>query len=350
MTKKPIAIISNDWHIRKDNHTQILDLVQQKIDLARQLKVDKLFILGDIFESRNEQPLGNLKVFEEMLRMFSDNSLKPYIIPGNHDKVDYKSPHSYLDAYYFHPACELTTSSDTLNVDKYNFILVPFFDNEIWIDMVGQAYSKIIVPNDNVILLSHQAVQGSVNNDGSIVDSSITLNLLKPFKKVFLGHYHNEQKVGSNVFHLPSVCQNNYGENDNKGFTILYDDLSYKIHHTKYKGFKTVSVDITGMDRNKLNEVVDSNIDKDNNIRLIITGEQDQIKSLNLQSIKQKGLDVKVEQKEIDTSIMEVEEGKIPEFNDTSILEEFKIFCEKNGYTDTQVGLKYLQQKLQTNG
>lgn len=346
MTKKPIAIISNDWHIRKDNHTQILDLVQQKIDLAKQLKVDKLFILGDIFESRNEQPLGNLKVFEKMLDLFNENDLKAYIIPGNHDKVDYKLDHSYLDAYQYHPSIKLVQDSYYVPLDKYSLFILPFFDNEEWI----KKCSNVIRECGPDVLLSHQAVQGSVNNDGSKVDSTITIDLLKPFKKVFLGHYHNEHKVGKNIFHLPSVCQNNYGENDNKGFTILYDDLSYKIHQTQFKKFRTIPIDITGMDKKRFDEVVSSSQDENINTRLVITGEQDQIKSLNLQSIKQKGLDVKVEQKEINTSIIEVEEGKIPEFNDTSILEEFKVFCEKNEYTDTKTGLKYIQQKLQING
>ena len=55
------------------------------------------------------------------------------------------------------------------------------------------------------ILGTHIAVTGSVNNDGTHVSSTISPKLFKNYFKVFSGHYHNQQKIGSNLLDLISL-------------------------------------------------------------------------------------------------------------------------------------------------
>lgn len=79
------------------------------------------------------------------------------------------------------------------------------------------------------VLFGHFAVTGSRNNDRSVVENNIKPSSFKDFKKVYLGHYHDYQQVGSNIFHLGSLQQNNFGEDESKGFWMLYDDCTIEL-------------------------------------------------------------------------------------------------------------------------
>lgn len=50
---------------------------------------------------------------------------------------------------------------------------------------------------------------------------------------MYLGHYHDYQQVGSNIFHLGSLQQNNFGEDESKGFWMLYDDCTVELLKSK---------------------------------------------------------------------------------------------------------------------
>lgn len=75
--------------------------------------------------------------------------------------------------------------------------------------------------------------------DGTEVKSELKPSMFEMFKKVYLGHYHNYQRVGSNIYHLGSVQQNNFGEDEKKGFWLLDSDLEVDlIPSTKGTVFK----------------------------------------------------------------------------------------------------------------
>lgn len=344
--KKPVTVIFNDLHIRRDNRDQVIDLMRQLISLTKSLKLDEVYGLGDFFESRNEQPLFNLTTLDVVLDMFEEEGIVLNAIPGNHDKVNYRSQESYLDSYRHHPSLRLIRGSkvDVIDGLKYPVLLVPFFANEEWLKEIDRYKDK-----PNMILFSHIAFDGSINNDGTKVESPINLEIAKRFSKVFLGHYHNHHKVGKNVFHLPSTHQNNHGENLDKGFTVIYDDLSYEIIGSKFKEYRTVSIDTTNLSISEVNKLIDkAQKDQSNgsNVRIKITGEQDQLKSIDFTSIKRSGISVDILQKDIEASIDSAEDGEVVEFDSSSIQEEFDKFCDGKGYTDKNTGLSYLLKKL----
>jgi len=45
--KQPIALFSNDWHLKKDNIDKIKDLVKQKCELASKAYKDELVKLNE---------------------------------------------------------------------------------------------------------------------------------------------------------------------------------------------------------------------------------------------------------------------------------------------------------------
>jgi DNA repair exonuclease SbcCD nuclease subunit len=343
--KKEITIISTDWHIKKDNVSIIKDLISQKIELAKLLKIDKVFCLGDVFQSRQEQPLSVLKCFEDCLDLFKKAEIKLICIPGNHDKTNYDSRDSFLDSFSWHPALSLTREAAIVKIGEITFRMIPFFNDEVFTDIHKKSIDKIPIKK-NEVLLSHMAVVGSINNDGSKVEKSIDPKSFKGYELTLLGHYHNYHKVSGEVYHIPSLYQKDYSEDNNKGFTIVYDDLSFEIKNSIFKEYKTIDIDLDTVSAKEFKETI-SKIDVDESFyRLKLKGSVEKVNSVKSDELKIMGFSVKKEAKDIEVSIEEVEAGNFVEFTDSAIIEEFQIFCEKEKYEDIEKGNNYLKKKL----
>lgn len=343
--KKVLSIISTDWHIRKDNIQIIKDLISQKIELAKSLNINKVLCLGDVFQSRQEQPLSVLKCFEDCLDMFQKADIKLVCIPGNHDKTNYDSRDSFLDSFTWHPALTLIREGALIKMGEITFRMIPFFSDEVFKEIHLKSIEKAPIKKKEV-LLSHMSVVGSINNDGSKVEKSIDPELFKGYELTLLGHYHNYHKVSGEVYHIPSLSQKDYSENDNKGFTIIYDDLSFEIKPSTFKKYKTVDIDLDAVSPKEFKETI-SKIDVEESFyRLKLKGSVEKVNSVKSDELKLMGFSVKKETKDIEISIEEVESGNFVEFTDSAIIEEFQIFCEKEKYEDIEKGNNYLKKKL----
>lgn len=342
---KTISVISNDWHLNKNNIDQIIDLVSQQCELAAELKVDNLICLGDVFDSRNAQPIEVLDTFLELLDLIGDYGLTLYAIPGNHDKVNYSSKISYLRQYRDHKNFKLFDSPGKIKLPEYdlNLHFIPFFNEEVWINHYNNYIEENSFKGTN-ILLTHIATIGSRNNDGSIVESNINGNLFLPFNKVLSGHYHNRQQIG-NFYHLPSIQQNNFGEDPDKGFTILNSDGTISLFKSKFKEFIKVTIDLETNSWEDVTLLTKTYKDNSNNVRFEFKGPENLLKSINKEEFTSIGIDVKTKIKEIDQDIEFAETEEVVELNAASIYELFDKFCEQENI-DKTVGIKYLNNKL----
>lgn len=351
--KKAIAILSTDWHIKRENINQIKDLFEQKCKLANKLGVRDLFCLGDIFESRIAQRQDVLTAFEEILQMLVKYDLSLTIIPGNHDKTDYNDKGSFLIPFKHHRKLVLIELMGSIPMPDsgINFYFIPFFSESIWVDK----FNELI--NDDLhfdakgkhknILLTHIAVTGSRNNDGTLVSSGISTKMFKPFFKVFSGHYHDQQKIGENFYHIPSIQQNNFGEDRDKGFTVIYDDGSHELIHSNFKEYINVKFDlddINYLDIINSKDVYDS---VNNYIRFTIKGSENKLKAINKEEFISRGIDVKLINREIEQTLKYAEQ-EVTELNSSTIIDEFNKFCEKEDI-DYEQGMNYLKQILKWN-
>lgn len=331
--KKPILVVSNDWHIDEKTLEVIPGLISQKIALANKLGVKNLVCAGDIFQSRKAQKESVLNCFKAILDEVHANKMMIYVIPGNHDKTDYSSYSSFLDPFSSHPALKLITETTKISFSFVECYFVPFFEEGLWLE----EFNKVNEPYN--ILFSHIAVSGSVNNNRTKVDSTITPKIFKG-KRVLLGHYHNYQDVTPNIHHLPSLQQNNFGEDTNKGFTVVYDDCSFDIVNSDFKKYVTYSIDIRDLEfKQKMNQYLDET--KDSYIKVKITGPRSEIKGVDLDFYKASGI-------KIDTIFDEliVQGTEVIDLSDANtVLEHFSLFCQERDI-DEITGLNYLNRVL----
>ena len=339
--KNAIALISTDWHLNRSNLDDILSLINEKCQLAKKLNLKYIICLGDVFESRISQRMDVLITFSKILKICEEYDLILVCIPGNHDKTDYLSELSFLSPSAFHPSLKLVENYATFQVDKFQFHFIPYFsENEKYVE-----YLKKVKYKGNDILFSHIAVQGSINNDGTAIDNDLSLTMFKEFVAVYLGHYHNYQQLGQNFHHLPSIKQNNFGENENKGFIILYDDLSIEIVKGKSKRYRTVKINLDEVNSAGVKKIVKPYDPKNMHVRLVFEGSEEKIKSFNSTPYQERGFVVKTDQNDIQVSTAVIDTNEMVRYNLDHMTKLFKTFCDQKdlSYPD---GIKYFNAAI----
>lgn len=350
MSKKPIAVISTDWHIKRENKSEILELITQKCELAKKLNVKHLICLGDVLDSRIAQREEILTTFSEIIDIVEECKLKLIVISGNHDKTDYSSINSFLKPYKGRNGLMLIEIMGGVPFieEKIELNFIPFFDEDIWLEKFKDFVDCLdFKQNSDIkhILCTHIAITGSTNNDGKPASSKISQKLFKDFFKVFSGHYHNQQKIGSNFYHLPSIQQNNFGEDNEKGFTVLYSDGSHELVKSNFKEFIKINIDLDNCSEEDLRVLKTKYKGSDNNIRFELIGSENMLKLINKDDFISLGIDVKTKSKEIIDDILYLESNEVIEHTKDSIVEAFKDFCDKEKLNYEQ-GIIYLKKKL----
>lgn len=338
--KNPLVIISTDWHLKESNINEILNVAEQEVTLANELKVDEVFWLGDMFDSRISQRQEVLSALDKIINIHSQAGIKITCIPGNHDKTDYTSDISFLTPFRYHPNFRLIESPEKYFIlNDVPMFFVPYYQTDVWVEKYNSLNAK------GGILFSHTAIEGSINNDGTLVQSSIKASMFSDLKKVFLGHYHNAQQPARNVFHLPSVMQNNFGEDEEKGFTVLYDDLSFDLIKSDFKPYREIVVDTLSVSRKEIENL--SKEPTDNvHLRITLKGDRQSIKAINKKLFTDNGINVKIKYNDIDVDDNILEEAVCRELSDGDIVDKFKTFCTSKNY-NLEEGLLILNRVMQ---
>jgi DNA repair exonuclease SbcCD nuclease subunit len=213
-------IILTDTHIDENNIEVNKSVFRQTCEYCVERGVKRIIHTGDFFRSRKSQTLENLKDgFMEILDLVGSYGLTLLAIPGNHDKVDYKSADSYLDIFQHHPNFVLFREHYQFEHNNFSFHFLPFFDND---EYLPRLRAIEVVESKKNILFTHIGIYGAVMNNGMVVEGIPVAEFAK-FDKVMVGHYHDEQYFGSNICYFGASIQHNYGEKPSKGLTVLED-------------------------------------------------------------------------------------------------------------------------------
>jgi exonuclease SbcD len=288
-----------------------------------------------------------LHEFQNILNIFSDEDMYLVAIPGNHDKSDYKSEISYLDSFKHHPGFILF---DTGGSPVPGICMLPYF---LELDVYEQKMKLLkTIKNDYNhsknfnILITHVAVNGVKNNDGSKVQNEINEDLFDGFDKVLIGHYHNRSIVKDKFHYIGSAFQHNFGEDDEKGFTLVMDDGTLEFVKSDFKKFIKIEIDIDSTSKKELNDLCNQyGGNPNNNIRFVFKGEHEKLQAIDTSLFLSLGIDVKRESNELIIGVQEAENDEFVSFDKSSIKTEFEEFCIENKIK-SKTGLDYLQKVL----
>jgi len=338
--RKPIAIIFNDAHLKTGNEDDVIKSIKHLLKYANSEGIENLIFAGDLFDSRAFQRQSVLQAFDDILIMIQKAGCTLYIFPGNHDKTIYSSYDSFLDVYRHYPNVVFNRELSVIDISGVNITLLPFFSDDMLIPMLKDA-------KGGDVLISHFEMAGSTHL-GSVSDkSSINSKLLSKWNKTYLGHYHNWHEITKDIVHLPSLRQSNFGEDDNKGFSVLYDDLSYKIIKGDFKRFNKVLIDIDKTNQSKIDELIETYKNSLDVIRFEFVGSESKLKALDKKQFNNLGIDIKIKYKanydfESDSLVLPT---VVEHYGEDQVREAFKDFCQDKGY-DHGEGLELLNNFL----
>ncbi len=336
--KEPIALLMTDTHLKEDNIDAVISVFEQAIKYAKKNGFDRIYGLGDNFHSRKTQSEKILHAFSRILDMFEENHMKYKTIVGNHDKTDQSNSDSFLTPFKHHPSLELISDVDNncfLSKEIW-FYLLSYFPDEIYLEKLNsfEFHKGYRNPYRNV-LLTHTDINGFRMNGSKVSENHFSPELFSKFDKVLVGHYHDNSESG-NITYIGASLQHNYGETEQKGFTVLYDDLSTEIHQLGFPRYKTTILNVSDLNTFKRSETY-------HNEKIIIKGTAEELSKLNKSELQKLGVDLKLEIDDVEKIKVEDEVVKIESQEDFFSL--FEAFCDKYQYSKEE-GIPLLSETL----
>ena len=192
-----------DTHLNRNSLEDNVSIFKECIQVAKSYGLKTIYHFGDFFTNRDGQPLSTLITFIRIIMLFEEEDMELIAIPGNHDKVHLNSDSSYLDIFKSPNFTVISKPTLTSGFSKeFELAYIPYYKEiygypEHLLKLIPQLNKK-----KKYVLITHIAVSGVKNNDGSNVDNELTPDLFSCFYKVFVGHYHNRSQVGKNIFYI----------------------------------------------------------------------------------------------------------------------------------------------------
>lgn len=248
------SIIFSDIHI--NSHKKSIDRLEDCIEVldwvfksAIEKNVNNIIFLGDLFHDRQKiDVLTYHKTYEILEKHLLKNEINLYLLLGNHDLWHYeKTDVSSVNPFRNLPGVQVIDKPCVKKIsDDYLFAFLPFTHNPLEDLKQIEKEWKLECKKNKIdpikILGGHIAVDGAVWNvkygtfsevaiehDGDMI--KIGSNVFSYWEKVFLGHYHAEQKLSNKVEYVGSPLQLNFGEAFQKKHIVLYDFSNNEIEY-----------------------------------------------------------------------------------------------------------------------
>lgn len=234
-------IIFADIQAKVSNIETVDSVIGEIINYTNCEDIDNIFILGDIFENKNNIDISVFNKVYESLYELKQNCEKMYLLVGNHDYATKGNEHSLKT---FFPFCEVISESTYVIGDNYSYYFIPFMkDKKQVLEGFKKCKNKAKEDNNFKIMFFHYDYNGlQVNNH--IMENSIDKKdmFLNHYDLVFGGHIHKGQKIADNSCYVGSLFQQNFSEcGEEKGFYIQENkEITFiRTHYPEFIRIKT---------------------------------------------------------------------------------------------------------------
>jgi DNA repair exonuclease SbcCD nuclease subunit len=244
-------LVFSDLHIHPHKRSterlnHCLEVLDWAFGTATQRKIKNIVFLGDLFHDRQKiDVLTYQRTFEIFEKHLCSNELNISLLLGNHDLWHYEK----LDVSSVNPLrnlpgvriinkpCVEKISDES---EDFFFGFLPYTHNPIQdLKSIEQEWDEKVSKKQKKVLGGHISVDGAVWNVRYNTMSEVTIehdgdmvkvgpNIFKKWDKVFLGHYHAEQKLNDNVEYVGSPLQLSFGEAFQNKHILVFDTDSGK--------------------------------------------------------------------------------------------------------------------------
>lgn len=341
-------LLMNDVHVSKTNIPQFIKNWQEALEICRDMSIYTICIGGDLWQSSSSQSLDVLMAVQRMIRTFVSEENLVIIAEGNHCKVDKNKPEGYSHIFKDTPGVAVVDywQSYALNEDSSAILTVMsyFEEGESFEEHFQKCKEECFAkyPNAKHILYLHQGIQGGL---GAPTEKELPASMFEDFDSVLVGHYHNRKKIkGTNVEYIGASRQHNFGEDEEKGYTILYSDGSTRfIKNQQNDRYVTFSITPKQINDELFDEILQTKADKRYLIKLAITGKSSEVKLIDKQKLMDYGI-TKIDIDSIESISESSHSGLQTRFDKQGIREEYQEFCSQKEIQDVELGLKYIDK------
>ena len=226
---KPCLLLLNDIHISKDNIPAFQANWQEAMGICRERDIREVVVGGDLFFSRAAQTLDVLLAVRDMLVSAADHGIHVTLAEGNHDKVNQESLRGYCHVFDRHPNVTVVDEYLTLCRPEWKFtlhVMSYFPEDGSFAERLGRLAAEALSGEPEHFLYIHEGINGALAQPS---EKELPARIFSPFDKVFVGHYHNRTVIpGTGIEYIGSSRQHNFGEDEEKGYTVLYTDGTHE--------------------------------------------------------------------------------------------------------------------------
>lgn len=347
MDSKACVLLMNDIHVSKGNIAEFRKNWREALELCSKLGIREIVTGGDLFQSRAAQTLDVLLgVRDVLIDATKQYGITVTLANGNHDKVDEESFKGYCHVFEPYEGVyvveDYLTLYPTEDCDFALHVVAYFPENGGFMDVLTGLIEHGLDPVRKNILYIHEGINGALS---ASTEKELSPNLFKDFDAVLSGHYHDRCRVEPNIEFIGSSRQHNFGEDEDKGYTVICNDGSYYFVknevNLRYR-VMDVSFEQLGVHFYDLLEGL-----KDSGryrVKVRVHCRDEQVKLIDKQLMLDAGATrVEVVAEEI---IQQEAAAKdvLSKFDGRQLTETYMNFCDEKRIEDTSLGIYYLSQ------
>ena len=343
----PCLLLLNDIHVSKDNIPEFTANWREALDICRTMEIRDIALGGDLFLSRAAQTLDVLLAVHDALLLAAEYGMRVTMINGNHDKVNQESPRGYCHIFDQHDNVLVADDYVSLPMgDDCRFVLhlMGYFPEDgSFCTRLERLKEEALDPKRLNFLYIHEGINGALSQPS---EKELPANIFDAFDKVFVGHYHNRCIIPkTRIEYIGSSRQHNFGEDEEKGYTIIYTDGTHEFIknrvNTRYKVLD-ISAERAGL--HLMDELREIDADGRYKVKVRVHAPQAAMKSVDKTALLEAGA-TKVELIADDEEMLEASSSSLFEkFDSHRIRETYEEFCREKQIEEVAVGLKYLSK------
>lgn len=343
----PCLLLLNDIHISKDNIPAFKANWQEAIDICRKMDVKEIAIGGDLFFSRAAQTLDVLLAVHDALLTAAEHGIHVTIAEGNHDKVNQENERGYCHVFDQHSnvlVCDEYVSLPLGDDCRFVLHMMGYFPEDgSFCTRLDRLKEEALDPKRLNFLYIHEGINGALAQPN---DKELPAKIFEEFDKVFVGHYHNRTIIDkTRIEYIGSSRQHNFGEDEEKGYTVIYTDGSHEFIKNKINTrYRVIDVAAERAGLNLMDELREIDADGRYKVKVRVHAPQAAMKSVDKAALLDAGA-TKVELIADDEEMLEVAASSLFEkFDSHRIRETYEEFCREKQIDDVAIGLEYLSK------
>lgn len=343
----PCLLLLNDIHISKDNIPAFKANWQEAIDICRKMDVKEIAIGGDLFFSRAAQTLDVLLAVHDALLTAAEHGIHVTIAEGNHDKVNQENERGYCHVFDQHSnvlVCDEYVSLPLGDDCRFVLHMMGYFPEDgSFCTRLDRLKEEALDPKRLNFLYIHEGINGALAQPN---DKELPAKIFEEFDKVFVGHYHNRTIIDkTRIEYIGSSRQHNFGEDEEKGYTVIYTDGSHEfIKNQANTRYRVIDVAAERAGLHLMDELREIDADGRYKVKVRVHAPQAAMKSVDKAALLDAGA-TKVELIADDEEMLDVAASSLFEkFDSHRIRETYEEFCREKQIDDVAIGLEYLSK------